>query len=50
MSRRCNRLEAAPDRRQAGLLLQVAGGRKKKEATMPEPAAATAPKGRKGQG
>ncbi len=35
------------DRRQAALLLPVAGGRKKSEATSAEPAAATAPKGRK---
>jgi hypothetical protein len=41
------RPKAIPDRRQAPLLLPVAGGRKKKETIAAEPAAAAAPKGRK---
>src|SRR6266446_6474061 len=41
------RPKAIPDRRQAPLLLPVAGGRKKKEPAAAEPAAAAAPKGRK---
>jgi hypothetical protein len=39
-----------PDRRQAPLLLPVAGGRKKKEAAAAEPTAAPASKGRKRAG
>jgi DNA end-binding protein Ku len=44
------RPKAVPDRRQAPLLLPVAGGRKKKETTAAEPVAAAAPKGRKRAG
>ena len=42
-----SRPKAVPDRRQPPLLLPVAGGRKKTEATGAEPAAAATPRGRK---